>query len=444
MHISRTLVEFVLRGDLPRSFLDDIEHEHLECLCSGCAEGLKMLAAGSEATPGPRPEISLDPLEAVRRRLGLSLTGRQVQAEEDEARKDLKRFFSRVPAPKRSITVRRAHKHYRGSLFGTLLLEEARLAIPDDPAESLSLAEAALISAERTHLKAPDPQVRVPALAVRGNAKRALGRLREAEADLQEARRFLDASGLDDLLVAAELDFYLGSLRKDQSRLEEALRHLERAAALYPLLGDLEKTAATFVKLGIVHHRLHRFDAAITATEEALKLLEAESPDWLRAYAHFNLALFLHSLGAVDQAEEELDSHLDLISAAGQSLVFRAGWLRARIAWSREELGKAERLFRETYRTAVERGIPFDTGLVSLELALVHLVKGRTSQVRKLATEALRIFDEQEVDRECRAALDLLAAAARRDSITRKIVEQAIAALEKAHHSRSVPNGSAA
>ncbi|HSL85054.1 MAG TPA: hypothetical protein VLF66_19945 [Thermoanaerobaculia bacterium] len=177
---------------------------------------------------------------------------------------------------------------------------------------------------------------------------------------------------------------------------------------------------------------MHRFEHAIASTEKALELLGAGPPDWLRAYAHFNLALFLHSLGAVDQAEEELDAHHELISAAGDSLAFRAGWLRARIAWSREELGKAERLFRETYRTAVERGIPFDTGLVSLELALVHLVKERTAQVKKLAAEALRIFAEQDVDRECRAALDLLEAAARRDTITRKVLEQAIAALERA------------
>jgi tetratricopeptide (TPR) repeat protein len=436
MHISRTLVEFVLRGELPRRFLDDMEHEHLECLCPGCAEGLKMLAAGAEAAPGPRPDISLDPLEAVRRRLGLSLTQRQVQADEEEALEDLKRFFSRVPVSDRSITVKRAHKHYRGSLFGTLLLEQARRAIPDDPAESLSLAEAALISSERTHRKDPDPQVRVPALAVRGNAKRALGRLREADADLQEARQFLDTSGLDDLLIAAELDFYLGSLRKDQSRLEEALRHLERAAALYTLVGDLEKTAATFLKLGIVHHRLQRFDAAIATTEEAMELLGGEAPDWLRAYARFNLALFLHGLGDVEQAQRELDAHHELIASAGEGLAFRAGWLRARIAWSREDLGKAERLFRETYRTAVDRGIPFDTGLVSLELALVHLVKGRTSQVKKLATEALETFAAQDVDRECRAALDLLAVAARRDSITRKILEQAIAVLERAGQDR--------
>ena len=298
MHISKTLVEFVLRGELPRRLLDDIERDHLECLCSGCAEGLKLLASGPRAEPGPRPEISPDPLEAIRRRLGLSLTKRQVQAEEEEAREDVERFFSRVPVAQRYIMVYRAHSHYRGSLFGTLLLERARRVIPHDPAESLSLAEAALISAERTHRKAPDPRVRVPALAVRGNAKRALGRFVEAEADLLEARLVLDRSELDDLPIAAELDFYLGSLRKDQSRFEEALRHLERAVAFYPLIGDLEKTAATFVKLGIVHHRLQRFDAAIASTEEALKLLGVESPEWLRAYAHFNLALFLQQPGS--------------------------------------------------------------------------------------------------------------------------------------------------
>lgn len=441
MHVSKALVELVLRGELPRRFLDDIEHEHLERLCPGCAEGLKLLAAGSEATPGPRPEIPLDPLEAVRRRLGLSLTERQVRAEEEEARKDLNRFLSRVPVTERSITVQRAYKHYRGSLFGTLLLEEARRAIPDDPAESLSLAEAALISAERTHRDDPDPHIRVPALAVRGNAKRALGRFVEAERDLLEAHLVLDRSELDDLPIAIELDFYLGSLRKDQRRLEEALRHLERAAALYPLIGDMEKAAATLVKLGIVHHRLQRFEAAITSTEEALELLNAGSPDWLRAYAHFNLALFLHGLGAVDQAEQELAAHLELIAQGGESLEFRAGWLRARIAWSREEPGKAQRLFRETYRSAQKRGIPFDTGLVSLELALVHLVKGRTSQVRKLAMEALRTFAEQDVGRECRAALALLQAAERRDTINRKVLERAITALERAQHSRRTASG---
>lgn len=109
-----------------------------------------------------------------------------------------------------------AYKHYRGSVFGVLLLEEARKAIPGDPAESLSLAEATLASCLATHPKDPDPHIWIPALAVRGNALRAVGRLRQAEETLEQALELLDSAELDDIAVAAELDFYLGALRKDQ------------------------------------------------------------------------------------------------------------------------------------------------------------------------------------------------------------------------------------
>jgi hypothetical protein len=112
-------------------------------------------------------------------------------------------------------------------------------------------------------------------------------------------------------------------------------------------------------------------------------------------------------------------------------------WLRARIAWSRGELGAAERLYTEARQRALDRGIAWDAGLVSLELALVHLVQGRTDRVRKLAAEALGVFAEQEVERETRAALELLDAAARRDAFTRELLEQAIAAVEGAHPGRS-------
>jgi tetratricopeptide (TPR) repeat protein len=434
MHLSPSLIAAVLRGELPRELLDDIGHEHLGTLCPLCARGLALLAAGPGAAGDREPRPAADPVETVRRRLGWS--ERQLRDEEASAREWLKRFLRKVPAGRRCGKIRDAHKRYRGPLFGTLLLEEARRAIPGDPAESLSLAEAALVSCQMTHPSDPDPLVRVPALAIRGNAKRALGRLREAEADLLEAARVLDHSDLDDLAIAAEIDFYLGSLRRDQSRLEEAARHLERAAALYPVIGDCEKAAATFLKLGLVDYSRHQFDNAVTSAEKALDLLEPGAEDWLRAYARYNLAFFLHGRGDIDRAEQELAAHEEALEAAGELVAAHVVWLRARIAWSRGELGKAERLFRETYRWAGRRGVPFDTGLVALELALVQLLRGRTGQVRKLAAEALAVFAEQDVERETRAALELLEAAAHRDALTRELVERAIAVLEQARHGR--------
>ncbi|HLE85270.1 MAG TPA: hypothetical protein VJG13_13100 [Thermoanaerobaculia bacterium] len=439
MHLSPSLIAAVLRGELPRGLLDDIGHEHLGTICPLCARGLALLAAGPGAAGDRQPRPATGPVEAVRRRLGWS--ERQLRDEAASARAWLKRFLRKVPAGHRCGKIRDAHKRYRGPLFGTLLLEEARRAIPADPAESLSLAEAALVSCQVTHPSDPDPMVRVPALAVRGNAKRALGRLREAEADLLEAAWLLDRSDFDDLAIVAELERYWGSLRIDQRRLDEATHHLERAAALYPVVGEREKTTRALLLLGIVHYRRHQVHAAISCVETALDLLGSGSEDWLRAYAHYNLAFFLHGHGETDRAEQELAAHEELIAAAGEGLVFRSGWLRARIAWSRGELGKAERLFRETYRWAGRRGIPFDTGLVALELALVLLVRGRTPQVRKLAFEALGIFAEQHVEREIRAGLELLEAAARRDALTRELVERAIAALEGARHAHPAPGG---
>ncbi len=430
MHLSPKLIAAVLRGDLPRELLDELAHEHLAALCPVCARGLEVLAAGPEAAEAGAAEPTADPLEAVRRRLGLS--ERQLRHEETTAREWLKRFLGKVPATSRCGVIRGAYKRYRGPIFGSLLLEEARRAIPGDPAESLSLAEAALVSCEVTYPTDPDPQIRVPALAVRGNARRALGRLVEADEDLQEAKRLLDRADFDDLAIAAEIDSYIGSLRKDQNRLDDAARHLDRAITLFPLLGDVQKAARDLMQLGNVHHRQGRVDAAVDCSERALELLEASPDDRLRAYAHYNLALFLHSEGEIDRAEEELATHESLISSSGESLLFRSGWLRARIAWSRGDQGMAERLFRETYRWAGERGIPFDTGLVALELALVLLVRGQTAQVKELALEALKVFAEQNVEREARAALELLAAAARRDALTRRVVERTVAALEHA------------
>ncbi len=433
MHLSPTLVAAVLRGDLPRELLEEVAHDHLKTLCATCAEGLKLLAAGAEKLGGDAPRPITDPLEAVRLRLRLSHP--QMQDDLATARGWLKRFLAKVPADGRRGAIVGAYKRYRGLIFGTLLLEEARRAIPADPAESLSLAEAALVSCQVTHPSEPDPQVRVPALALRGNAQRALGRLREAEKDLLSARKLFASSHLDDLAIAAEMERFLGSLRMDQRQFEKAARHLERTALIYPVLRDRRKAATTLLQLGTVHHRRHRPDKAVTAAEKALHLLDAEGEPWLQAYARVLLAFFLHGRGDLDRAEEELTAHEDLIAAADEGLGFRAGWLRARIAWSREELGEAERRFRETYRRAGERGIPFDTCLVGLELALVELVRGRTAKVKSLALEALGVFAEQDVERETRAALELLEAAARRDALTRELLERAVAALERERQS---------
>jgi len=439
MHPSPHLFDAVARGEGSRDFLDEVLREHLAALCPVCAEtiaGHEARLARAGAPGGPsflRAEPSRDRLDPLRRRLGLREL--ELRAREREARTWVRRAVKLPPAVRRD-KVANAYVRYKGPLFCLLLLEEARRRIPGDPAEALSLAEAVLASNHKTALYQPDPEVEAPALAVRGNARRALGRLVAAENDLAEARRLLDSPGVTDPETPPEVFSYLGSLRKDQGRFEEAAHHLHRAAALYGLLRDREKAARILLKLGTLHCRLHEPAAAVAADQQALALLEGGSEDWLRGYAHYNLAFHLHAGGETERAEAELLAHEELIESASDQLANLLVWLKARIAWSREDLTAAQRLYTEARARALDRGIAWDAGLVGLELALVHLARGRTAQVRKLAREALEVFAEQEVERETRAALDLLEAAARRDAFTRELLEQAITAVERAAQGR--------
>jgi tetratricopeptide (TPR) repeat protein len=437
MHITEILLDALERGKVSPELVMEILTEHLPATCAACSEGAAAHQAGVGRARGGSAAEARDPVARLARRLAWG--ERQLREEVKIARRQVREIVRLDPAT-RCGKIRGANSRYQGPLFGALLLEEARRKIPAEPAEALALAEAALVSsAKRTRRHQPDPEVRAAALAVGGNARRALGRLREAEADLEEALRLLDAPGLRDPALPAELYSYLGSLRMDQGRLDEAVRHLQRAGTLYGLLGEPEKAARVLLKLSGVHFYGHAFDAAVAAAEEALELLAPDAEAWLRAYAHYNLAHRLHARGDLDGAEGELAAHAELLAAGGGQLAQLVVWLRARIAWSRGDLRAAKRLYTDARRRALERGIPFDSSLISLELALVHLAEGRTGRVKKLAAEALAVFAEQEVEREIQAALALVEAAARREALTREVVERAIAALERARHTRPAP-----
>jgi tetratricopeptide (TPR) repeat protein len=431
MHVTQMLFDAVDRGEISHRLAFEIMREHLAAICPVCADGIKDHELGRGG--GPRAARPRDPVERAGRRMGLA--GTQLRAEEKKARAWVREIVQLEPE-KRCGRVYGAYSRFRGPLFGALLLEEARRAIPAHPEESLALAEAVLVSCHRTAPHEPDPEVRAPALVLRGNARRALGCFREAEEDLAEARRLLDAPRLSDPALPAELYFYLGSLRNDQGRLDEAARHLRLSGAVYALFPAREEAARVLVALGRVHFRAHHFDAAVAAAEETLAVLGPDSTGWLATYAHYNRALYLHARGDVDEAEAELAGHAELLAAGGDRVLHHVGWLRARIAWSRGDLRAAERLYTATRARALERGIAFDTSQVSLELALVHLAQGRTAWVKKLGIEALEVFAQEAIEPEIRAALALVEVAARREALTREVVERAIAALERARHAR--------
>lgn len=434
MHVTEILLDAAERGELAREDLLEVLKEHAAAHCSTCREALAAHEAALGRARGAGRDPDLDPLARLGTRLGWG--ERQLGAETKAARAWVREIVQ-LDREERRGRIHGAYKRFRGPVFATLLLEAARRAIPGDPVESLSLADAALLSCNRTNPHQPDPEIRAAALAVRGNAQRALGRLRAAEEDLAEAGRLLDVPGVADPGLPAEVESYLGSLRRDQGRIEDAARHLRRAGTLYRVLGEGEKAAGVLLNLGGVHYYGRMFEAAVEATEQALELLDEESDAWLRGFAHYNLAHHLHASGDSHRAEAELESHHEVLVAGGDHLAKLVTWLRTRIAWSRGDLRAAERGFERARARAAALGHGYDAGLIALELALVHLAQGRTARVKKLAVEALQgLAQEEEVEREVRAALALVAEAARQEALTREMVENAVALLEDGRYPR--------
>lgn len=441
MHITAILLEAYHRGKVSPERVLEILTEHLPHTCEACAEGKADFdPALGRARPGSLAEAR-DPVARLARRFGWR--ERQTREKVKTTAKDVRRMV-RFDQKTRLQTIAGANTRYLGPLFGTLLLEEARGRIPAEPAEALALAEAALASSSRrTPRHEPYPEVQAAALAVGGNARRALGRLREGEADLEKALELLHDPRLRDPALPAEVHWYLGALRKDQGKLEEAERHLRLADLLYEVLEEPEKAARVLLTLSDVHFRSQGFDMAVSAADAALELLPPNAEGWLLAYARYNRALYLHGRGDIDRAEGELAAHEELIAEGGSHLVLRVAWVRARIAWTRRDLKAAARLYTEARRGMVELELPFEASLICLELALVHLREGRTARVKTLAAEALKLLaDQEEVEREVRASLALVDEAARREALTRELLERAIAALER-RQSHTHPAGPA-
>lgn len=435
MHLTEILLDAYHRGLLsPEQFLE-ILTDHHAATCPDCALGIGAYETQGRRGLGLDIETAREPVRRLARRF--AWREHQIQEEVQIARRQVREIVRLAPVARRK-KIQGAHSRYVGPLFGALLVEEARRRTLDDPTEALDLAEVALLSSSRrTRRHEPDPEVQAAALAVSGNARRALGRLEEAEVDLEQARKLLDAPGLRDPALPAEVYSYLGSLRRDQGKVDDAARHLRLAQVLYVALGEPEKAARVLLKLGDVHYRVHNFDAAVGAAEEALGLLPLEAEPWLHAFAQYHLAHHLHARGDLDRAEAELDGHRELLAAAGERVARHVTWLRARIAWSRGDLRAAGRLYREAREGMLALGLPFEASLLSLELALVELVQGRTARVKRLAADALRLLaDQEEVEREVRAAVALAEEAARREALTRELIERTIATLEGARHGR--------
>lgn len=333
----------------------------------------------------------------------------------------------------RRLRLRNSPHRVANRALGDVLLEASRTCLPHDPEESLEWARAA--EAVAASYERPHPAHRIRALALQGNAERALGRIGPAERLLDDARQLLRAHPVADPYLHAELLSFLGSLHTALRRLDEALPHLRAAATLYHRLGDDLCRARTYMKLGLLHELAGNLPAAIEADREALRLLSPEADTTLYLSARLNYALHHTDAGEHQRALDLLKWDEDLFAASADAHTrLRVTWLHAQIAAAIGDPAEAETGYLEVRDHFAREGNGFDAAIVCLHLAILYHDQGRLEELEASAVEAVELFRAHSLHDEALSALLLIRRAARTRTLSVEALWHTADTLRRAAH----------
>jgi hypothetical protein len=112
----------------------------------------------------------------------------------------------------------------------------------------------------------------------------------------------------------------------------------------------------------------------------------------------------------------------------------RRKWVKGRITRGLGQLRQAEALFLAAREGFLAEGIPYDTALVSLEIALLYVEQGRTAELKQLAVEMVPIFSSRHIHREALAALSFLQQALAGEAVATEVVARVADYLKRAEH----------
>jgi transcriptional regulator with XRE-family HTH domain len=254
------------------------------------------------------------------------------------------------------------------------------------------------------------------------NGRRVLGRLPAGEAALDRAQALWAAGAPADpgLLDRSRVLDIAASFRHAQRRLGEARSLLDQAVAL---AAPGPATARLLLKQAKLHEELGDIPAALATVEQAAPHLDDVQAPRHRLVYGFNRAEYLRQLGRQAEAEALLPAVRALSKRLANVLDgVRLRWLEARMSTTGGRPAEATAAFREVRDAFAARGIAYDLGLVTLELAAHLLEQGETAAVRTLAAESEAIFKAQQVDRERYGAILVFCRAAEREAVTLELV----------------------
>lgn len=294
--------------------------------------------------------------------------------------------------------------------------------------ELISLLDADLYGAEELE----DMQAR--AWGFIGNARRVRSDLQGAEEAFGEAYQHL-LDGTRDPMERAKLLDLKASLLRDQRRFDDALRLIRRAVSIFLAAGERHRAGRALLNLATIHHDTGNADVSIPVLYQALELIDSEREPRLLLSARHNL------IGYLVEAGRFMEAHTLFVQTRPLYRKFddpwtqnRYRWIQGMIARGLEQPKEAEAFFLAAREGFVAEGIPYDTALVSLELAMLYLEQGRLAELRRIAAEMVVIFSSRQIHREALAAISFFRRAVQSERANLDLLRQVASFLEKAQH----------
>ena len=411
MHLDREVLYDFLLGKLSAHRNREVVR-HLLTGCEECRRISRGIWEGAE-TP---PDIDLSAIASEVWRQGRAFD------KEREAAPDLLAELEAL-TPERQVLVARNSSRFRTRAVCDLLCEEALAVYGDDPELSVQRATVATLLA--TDLRREQygsgivNDIQARAWSVLGHAQRAASRLFDAADAFRQAEDLLEDGSGDPFQIGRVL-YLKAILRHDQRRFDEALEIYQQASREFSAARDTHQIGCTRIDRARTLRELGDLQGAVDSVRAGLAQLDPKRTPRMTLVGRHNLTLYLQELGDAEQATrliaELLPLHVQLGGAVDR---LRLRWLEGKIAHLQGDLDRGRAAFEEVREAFIERSMPYDAALVSLDLAAVHLRQERFSEVLRLAGEMLTVFRALEIDRETIAAAYFLerAAAARKVSL---------------------------
>lgn len=288
-----------------------------------------------------------------------------------------------------------------------LLIERSLEVGVQEPAVAERLARLALrisdhLDFARYGLKLVE-DLRARAWAHLANSRRIRLDFLGAEVAFQSAEAHLKR-GTRDAVERAIVLHLKASLRRMQRRYEESLTLLRRAVDIFLEYGHHQRAGRSLVNMSTVHHYRGKPEAGIPLLIRAQELVDAEQEPRLLLCARHNLADSLAVAGRFSEARqayrEARPLYRDFTDGWTQN---RRRWVKGKIVRGFRQVSQAESLFLAARNGFIAEGVPYDTALVSLDLASLYAELGRMADLKRLADETVPLFSSLPLQREALA-----------------------------------------